>query len=60
VFFLVSGYIVPASLEHKGDVRSIWVNRVFRLYPRPPAAVARGLAPDKADFRHSGTACTQR
>lgn len=33
VFFLVSGYIIPASLEHRGDVRSFWVSRVFRLYP---------------------------
>src|ERR1700683_3416697 len=33
VFFIVSGYIVPASLERKGSVRSFWVSRVFRLYP---------------------------
>jgi peptidoglycan/LPS O-acetylase OafA/YrhL len=33
VFFLVSGYIVPASLERRGSVRGFWVSRVFRLYP---------------------------
>lgn len=33
VFFLVSGYIIPASLEHRGDVRTFWVSRIFRLYP---------------------------
>jgi len=33
VFFLVSGYIIPASLEHRGDVRSFWISRLFRLYP---------------------------
>jgi peptidoglycan/LPS O-acetylase OafA/YrhL len=33
VFFLVSGYIVPASLERKGSIRSFWVSRVWRLYP---------------------------
>jgi peptidoglycan/LPS O-acetylase OafA/YrhL len=33
VFFLVSGYIVPASLERKGSVRTFWVSRVFRLFP---------------------------
>ncbi|GAA4568396.1 acyltransferase family protein [Planotetraspora kaengkrachanensis] len=33
VFFLVSGYIIPASLEHRGDVRTFWISRVFRLYP---------------------------
>src|SRR5215469_9701730 len=33
VFFLVSGYIIPASLERKGNVRSFWISRAFRLYP---------------------------
>lgn len=40
VFFLVSGYIVPASLERKGSVRSFWVSRAFRLYPLYLLAVA--------------------
>jgi peptidoglycan/LPS O-acetylase OafA/YrhL len=33
LFFLVSGYIVPASLERGGDLRRFWVSRAFRLYP---------------------------
>src|ERR671924_2089375 len=33
VFFLVSGYIVPASLERRGDVRAFWIGRFLRLYP---------------------------
>ncbi|MEV0379466.1 acyltransferase [Nonomuraea sp. NPDC050643] len=33
VFFLVSGYVVPASLERRGSVAGFWVNRLFRLYP---------------------------
>jgi peptidoglycan/LPS O-acetylase OafA/YrhL len=33
VFFIISGYIVPASLERKGSVRTFWVSRVCRLYP---------------------------
>jgi peptidoglycan/LPS O-acetylase OafA/YrhL len=33
VFFLISGYIVPASLERKGSVRSFWISRLFRLFP---------------------------
>lgn len=33
VFFLISGYIVPASLERKGSIRTFWVSRIFRLYP---------------------------
>ncbi|WP_082119434.1 acyltransferase family protein [Saccharothrix sp. ST-888] len=33
LFFLVSGYIVPASLERRGDVRGFWIGRIFRIYP---------------------------
>ena len=33
VFFLVSGYIIPASLERRGSVRAFWVGRAFRIYP---------------------------
>ncbi|HEY6787768.1 MAG TPA: acyltransferase [Trebonia sp.] len=33
VFFLVSGYIIPASLERKGSLRAFWIGRAFRLYP---------------------------
>ncbi|MFI7133927.1 acyltransferase family protein [Nonomuraea sp. NPDC050153] len=33
VFFLVSGYIVPASLERRGSVRAFWISRFFRLWP---------------------------
>lgn len=44
VFFLVSGYIIPASLERHGDVRAFWVSRVFRLYPLYLAVAALVLA----------------
>jgi peptidoglycan/LPS O-acetylase OafA/YrhL len=33
LFFLVSGYIVPASIERRGSIRNFWIGRVFRLYP---------------------------
>ncbi|UBU13028.1 acyltransferase family protein [Nonomuraea gerenzanensis] len=33
VFFLVSGYVVPASLERRGSVGGFWLGRLFRLYP---------------------------
>ncbi|MFF2657485.1 acyltransferase family protein [Kitasatospora sp. NPDC058032] len=33
VFFIVSGYIIPASLERRGDVRAFWIGRIFRIYP---------------------------
>jgi len=44
VFFLVSGYIVPASLERRGSVRGFWVGRLFRLYPLWLVAVALKIA----------------
>jgi Acyltransferase family len=43
VFFLVSGYIVPASLERRGSVRGFWIGRVFRLYPMWLAAIAAAI-----------------
>ncbi|MFG2001185.1 acyltransferase family protein [Spirillospora sp. NPDC048911] len=33
VFFLVSGYIIPASLERTGSFRRFWISRAFRIYP---------------------------
>ncbi len=33
VFFLVSGYIIPASLERGRSLGAFWVGRFFRLYP---------------------------
>ncbi|MEU6726903.1 acyltransferase family protein [Nonomuraea wenchangensis] len=44
VFFLVSGYIIPHSLERHGDVRAFWIGRVFRLYPLYLAAIVLTLA----------------
>ncbi|MEV4395588.1 acyltransferase [Nonomuraea sp. NPDC049607] len=40
VFFLVSGYIVPASLERLGSVRAFWISRFFRLWPLFTVCVA--------------------
>ena len=39
-FFLISGYIIPASLERKGSVRGFWTSRLFRLYPMYAVALA--------------------
>ncbi|GAA1760875.1 acyltransferase [Nonomuraea bangladeshensis] len=40
VFFLVSGYIVPASLERRGSLRAFWISRFFRLWPLFTVCVA--------------------
>src|SRR5580693_3395542 len=50
VFFIISGYIVPASLERKGSVRTFWVSRVFRLYPLYLLAVGIAVALYLAHF----------
>ncbi|MFE6618957.1 acyltransferase family protein [Streptomyces sp. NPDC057740] len=46
VFFLVSGYIVPASLERRGCVRTFWIGRLSRVYPLWAAVVTALLAAD--------------
>jgi len=51
VFFMISGYIVPASLERKGSVRTFWVSRVFRLYPMYMVAIALAFLPWMAGLR---------
>ena len=62
VFFLVSGYIIPASLERRGCVRTFWIGRVFRMYPLWATAVAAVLAvsflglADMRDFGGQSTA----
>lgn len=33
LFFLVSGFIIPRSLERSRGVVTFWINRVTRLYP---------------------------
>ncbi|MFI9552865.1 acyltransferase family protein [Nonomuraea endophytica] len=43
VFFLVSGYVVPASLERRGSLRAFWISRFFRLWPLFAVCVA-GMA----------------
>ncbi|WP_307528807.1 acyltransferase family protein [Streptomyces umbrinus] len=50
VFFLVSGYIIPASLERRGCVRTFWIGRVFRMYPLWATAVAAVLAVNLLGF----------
>ena len=45
VFFLVSGYIVPASLERHGRVRAFWISRLTRIHPLLTVACAAMLVP---------------
>jgi peptidoglycan/LPS O-acetylase OafA/YrhL len=43
LFFLVSGYVIPMSLERHGSLRRFWVGRIFRIYPAYLLATAAGL-----------------
>ncbi|WP_250035391.1 acyltransferase family protein [Paractinoplanes maris] len=33
LFFLVSGYVIPMSLERHGSLRRFWIGRLCRVYP---------------------------
>ncbi|MFD0524277.1 acyltransferase family protein [Paractinoplanes durhamensis] len=43
LFFLVSGYVIPMSLERHGSPRKFWVGRLFRIYPAFLATVVVAL-----------------
>jgi peptidoglycan/LPS O-acetylase OafA/YrhL len=40
LFFLVSGYVIPMSLERHGSLRRFWIGRLCRIYPAYLAAIA--------------------
>ncbi|GII66030.1 acyltransferase [Sphaerisporangium krabiense] len=44
LFFLISGYVVPVSLERRASVRGFWITRFFRIYPLWAVAAAVGTA----------------
>lgn len=64
LFFLVSGYIIPASLERHGDLRRFWAGRFRRLFPLYTVVAllvaglgVAGVVPlDPALVAHPGTA----
>jgi peptidoglycan/LPS O-acetylase OafA/YrhL len=33
LFFVISGFVIPFTLERGRSLRQFWINRVFRLYP---------------------------
>jgi peptidoglycan/LPS O-acetylase OafA/YrhL len=40
LFFLVSGYVIPMSLERHGSLRRFWIGRLCRIYPAYLGAIA--------------------
>ncbi|MFE2536040.1 acyltransferase family protein [Streptomyces sp. NPDC059371] len=55
LFFLVSGYVIPASLERRGCVRSFWIGRAHRIYPLWAVVVGSALALNLVGVAHLGT-----
>ncbi|OLB67415.1 MAG: hypothetical protein AUI10_00185 [Actinobacteria bacterium 13_2_20CM_2_72_6] len=51
LFFLVSGYIIPASLERRGSLRGFWIGRLFRLYPLFVVVLALLVVLDRVGLR---------
>jgi peptidoglycan/LPS O-acetylase OafA/YrhL len=43
-FFLVSGFIIPVSIERHGSLSTFWHARFFRLYPMYWFSILAGLA----------------
>ncbi|MCW2993007.1 MAG: acyltransferase [Conexibacter sp.] len=43
LFFLCSGFIIPASLERHGSLARFWISRFFRLFPLYWATLAAVL-----------------
>jgi peptidoglycan/LPS O-acetylase OafA/YrhL len=33
LFFLCSGFVIPASMDREGSLTAFWIKRFFRLYP---------------------------
>ncbi|MFE1289949.1 acyltransferase family protein [Streptomyces sp. NPDC058751] len=54
VFFLVSGYVIPASLERRGSIRAFWTGRAFRIYPLWAAVVGSAVALNLLGVAHLG------
>jgi peptidoglycan/LPS O-acetylase OafA/YrhL len=40
LFFVVSGYVIPMSLERHGSLRRFWIGRLCRVYPAYLGAIA--------------------
>jgi len=53
-FFLVSGYVIPLSLERQSQ-RTFWIRRFFRLYPVYWLAVAAYIAVSWHALRDGGS-----
>lgn len=60
LFFLISGYIIPVSLERSGSLKRFWVGRVFRLFPLYLSVLAAALLLWKTRLFHLSPAFVAR
>ena len=58
-FFLVSGYVIPLSLERQSQ-RTFWIRRFFRLYPVYWLAVAAYVVVAWDELSDAGSLSAQR
>jgi peptidoglycan/LPS O-acetylase OafA/YrhL len=58
LFFLVSGYVIPMSLERHGDLRRFWIGRLLRIYPAYLFAIAVALVLGAAGMMRAPTQLT--
>ena len=54
VFFICSGFIIPASMERRGDLTEFWIGRVFRLFPLYLAVLALALVAFASPWANPG------
>src|SRR6516164_7357042 len=48
LFFVISGFIIPASLQQGGSQARFWLRRLFRLFPLYWASIALAYASHRA------------
>ncbi|OIQ16950.1 MAG: hypothetical protein BM557_09405 [Flavobacterium sp. MedPE-SWcel] len=50
LFFLISGFVVPVSLERHNSLQSFWKSRIFRLFPLYILSIILHIVLVKFDF----------
>jgi len=58
LFFLCSGFVIPASLEREGSLKAFWIKRFFRLYPLFWASLLAALSYASLGVKENGDLTT--
>lgn len=54
LFFLCSGFVIPATIEREGSLGAFWIKRFFRLYPLFWLSLAGALLLALAKIKENG------